>query len=66
MVRFLARLMQAIVLLTIVFPGKMAYAAIAMESRFFTTSDGVHLHYLEAGNRNQKTILFIPGWTMPA
>ena len=66
MVQFLARLAQAIVLLTIVLPGKMAYAAIAMESRFFTTSDGVHLHYLEAGNRNQQTILFIPGWTMPA
>jgi len=31
---------------------------------FFTTSDGVKLHYLEAGQG--ETILFIPGWLMPA
>jgi len=32
--------------------------------RFFTTSDQVRLHYLEAGSG--PTIVFIPGWTMPA
>jgi microsomal epoxide hydrolase len=31
---------------------------------FFTTSDGVRLHYLEAGSG--PGILFEPGWTMPA
>lgn len=31
---------------------------------YFLTSDGVRLHYLEAGKG--KTVLFIPGWTMPA
>ncbi|GEM_PF-164517 len=31
---------------------------------FFTTSDGVKLHYLEAGQG--ETLLFIPGWLMPA
>lgn len=31
---------------------------------FFTTSDGVKLHYLEAGSG--PAILFEPGWTMPA
>ncbi len=36
------------------------------ESRFFTTSDGVRLHYLEAGPRTTHTIVFVPGWTMPA
>lgn len=31
----------------------------------FTTSDGVRLHYIEAGRGNQ-TIVLIPGWLMPA
>jgi non-heme chloroperoxidase len=30
----------------------------------FTTSDGVRLHYLEAGKG--PAIVFVPGWTMPA
>jgi microsomal epoxide hydrolase len=30
----------------------------------FTTSDGVRLHYLESGSG--PTIVFVPGWTMPA
>jgi microsomal epoxide hydrolase len=34
------------------------------ESGFFTTSDGVRLHYLEAGSG--PAIVFVPGWTMPA
>ena len=34
--------------------------------RFFTTSDGARLHYLEAGPPTAHTIVFIPGWTMPA
>ena len=36
------------------------------QSRFFVTSDGVRLHYLEAGPRRGHTIVFVPGWTMPA
>ncbi len=32
----------------------------------FTTSDGVRLHVIEAGDPNRKTIVLIPGWTMPA
>ena len=36
----------------------------ATKSDFFKTSDGVRIHYLEAGNG--KPIVFIPGWTMPA
>jgi non-heme chloroperoxidase len=31
---------------------------------WLTTSDGVRLHYLEAGNGH--TIVLVPGWTMPA
>ena len=38
----------------------------AAQSRFFVTSDGVRLHYLEAGPSTGHTIVFVPGWTMPA
>lgn len=31
---------------------------------FVTTTDGVRLHYIEAGSG--PSILFVPGWTMPA
>lgn len=47
-----------------------ARAASATASRFFVTSDGVRLHYLLAGPTQapatQHTIVFVPGWTMPA
>ncbi len=33
-------------------------------SRYFTTSDGVRLHFLEQGAG--ETLIFIPGWLMPA
>ncbi len=32
----------------------------------FTTSDGVRLHAIEAGPRDGPTIVFVPGWSMPA
>jgi non-heme chloroperoxidase len=38
----------------------------AASHRQFTTSDGVRLHYLEAGPADAPPILFVPGWTMPA
>jgi microsomal epoxide hydrolase len=34
------------------------------KSGFFKTSDGVRIHYLEAGSG--RPIVFIPGWSMPA
>ncbi len=42
-------------------PG-LAHAA----DRFFTTADGVRLHYIEAGPSFAPTLVFVPGWTMPA
>ncbi len=39
-------------------------ASAAGVSRFFETSDGARLHYLEAGRG--KTVVFVPGWCMPA
>lgn len=37
---------------------------LAFESGYVTTSDGVRLHYLEAGSG--PSLVFVPGWTMPA
>jgi non-heme chloroperoxidase len=40
------------------------------ESRYFTTSDGVHLHYIDArpasGAGSGHVLVLVPGWTMPA
>ena len=33
---------------------------------FFNTSDGVRLHLIVAGPTQAQTIVFVPGWTMPA
>ena len=44
----------------------MAARALPAQDRFFKTSDGVRLHYLEAGPANGRIIVLIPGWTMPA
>ncbi len=41
-----------------------AAVAQAPKSSSFKTSDGVSIHYLEAGSG--RPIVFIPGWTMPA
>jgi non-heme chloroperoxidase len=39
-------------------------------SHYFTTSDGVHLHYIDAqparGAPPRHVLVLIPGWTMPA
>lgn len=37
-----------------------------MRDRYFITTDNVRLHYLEAGPSGGHTVLFVPGWTMPA
>ncbi len=36
------------------------------QAAFFTTSDQVKLHVIEAGPRQAPTVVFVPGWTMPA
>ena len=45
---------------------RAADAAVTVHDRWFRSSDGVRLHYLEAGPATARTIVFIPGWTMPA
>jgi microsomal epoxide hydrolase len=46
--------------------ARPAAADSTAQDRYFVTSDGVRLHYLEAGLRLGHTIVFVPGWTMPA
>lgn len=46
--------------------GRPAAADAVAQDRYFITGDGVRLHYLEAGPSLAHTIVFIPGWTMPA
>jgi microsomal epoxide hydrolase len=41
----------------------VAPACAAADSLFFTTSDGVRLHYTAQGEG--ETLLFVPGWLMP-
>jgi len=53
----------AIALILLALTGAARPAA-AAQDRYFITSDGVRLHYLEAGRG--PTIVFVPGWTMPA
>jgi non-heme chloroperoxidase len=43
-----------------------AQTPMQVQSRFFTSSDGVRLHFLEAGPPDAHVLLFVPGWTMPA
>jgi non-heme chloroperoxidase len=54
---------QLAIVLFCVWPIASA-AAQATKSGFFKTSDGIRIHYLEAGGG--RPIVFIPGWTMPA
>ncbi len=48
----------------LIFCAIAAAAQTQPKSAFFTTSDGIRIHYLETGKG--PAIFFIPGWTMPA
>src|SRR5580704_2417021 len=54
----------ALLFVSVLLLQPVLHAAAAVKSEFFTTSDGVKLHYLESGAG--PSILFVPGWTMPA
>ena len=41
-----------------------ANAAVQAKSATFRTSDGVTLHYFDAGGTHTPAIVLIPGWTM--
>lgn len=55
---------HALLLLSVLLAAPVLHGAAAVKDGSFTTSDGVKLHYLESGVG--PTILFVPGWTMPA
>jgi len=46
-------------------PPTTASASPTVSEHFFQSSDGVKLHYSEAGT-GPETLVFIPGWLMPA
>jgi microsomal epoxide hydrolase len=54
---------KSLLIILLVF-ASTAPAQSAAKSAFFTTTDGVRLHYLDAGG-GPAAIVFIPGWTMP-
>jgi len=45
--------------------GSTSAHASTIQNREFRTSDGIRLHYLEAG-QGEPTLVFVPGWLMPA
>jgi non-heme chloroperoxidase len=53
-----------VILLLLFFQGT-AGATEEIADRYFHTSDGLRLHYLEAGS-GRRVIVFVPGWLMPA
>lgn len=54
------RITRSLVLVLLVLASLPCFCADA----YFSTSDNVRLHYIEAGQG--RAIVFIPGWTMPA
>ena len=60
------RLIAIVLLSSLLAHSVAAEGGSAAQSRFFMTSDGVRLHYLEAGPPTGHTMVFVPGWTMPA
>ena len=55
------RLYHVLVLACLLLPGAARAA-----DRYFMTTDGVRLHFTETGPNFAPTIVFVPGWTMPA
>jgi non-heme chloroperoxidase len=60
------RLTPLTVLLGILLLSSPASAAVHAQSETFRTSDGVTLHYFDAGSSSAAALVLIPGWTMPA
>jgi microsomal epoxide hydrolase len=54
----------ALLFLSVLLVAPALHGAALVKDGSFTTSDGVKVHYLESGAG--PTILFVPGWTMPA
>src|SRR5437667_11701549 len=53
-----------LLLITIPQAGAQTPTLAGLADQWFVTSDSVRLHYLSGGSG--PTIVFVPGWTMPA
>lgn len=62
--RILIVILATLFTLTFAIPPRASWAQTEFRSGYFLTSDNVELHYLEAGTG--PTLVFVPGWTMPA
>lgn len=68
----LVRICIAVAFLAVFFPVRLGAQATAHPERksdFVNTPEQIRIHYLAAGSRadaQRPTILFVPGWTMPA
>ncbi len=62
--RSLTVIFTTLLTLTFAILPRTAWAQSEFQSGHFLTSDDVELHYLEAGTG--PTLVFVPGWTMPA
>jgi len=58
--------LQIDVLMTDEYGDRFSTADNPLTNEYFRTSDEIKIHYIEGGDRTNPTILFIPGWTMPA
>src|SRR6056297_1022525 len=56
--------LAAIVIFAALITSQVSNAQAELQSNYFTTSDSVKLHYIEAGCG--PAIVFVPGFTMPA
>src|SRR5215510_14251540 len=57
------RSVRGVAILALVSATASTAGAAETKSGFFTTSDNVKLHYIEAGKG--PAIVLVPGWTMP-
>src|SRR3989442_1025216 len=53
-----------LLLITVPPAGAQTATLAGLTDNWFVTSDSVRLHYLSGGSGS--TIVFVPGWTMPA
>ena len=64
MIRMRTVIAVTMLALACMLPPQATWAQMEFLSGHFQTSDGVRLHYLEAGSG--PILVFVPGWTMPA
>ena len=53
-------------LMTDEYGDRISAADDPLTNEYFRTSDEIKIHYIEGGDKTNPTLLFIPGWTMPA